>query len=81
MLGQQREQQLIADGVVIDPPLRQHNAGLVDECHVVVIFSPIDSTEHRHKQHPPSSRVVDESAVHADALMAGLVGPTSHGPS
>jgi hypothetical protein len=81
VLGQEREQQLIADGVVIDPPLRQHDAGLVDERHVVVIFSPVDPTEHVHKQHPPSSQVVAESAVHADALMAGLVGPTSHGPS
>ena len=60
MLGQEREQQLIADGVVIDPPLRQYDAGLVDECHVVMILSPVDPTEHLHKQHPPSARVVDE---------------------
>jgi len=53
VLGQEREQQLIADGVVIDPPLRQYDAGLVDECHVVMILSPVDPTEHLHKQHPP----------------------------
>ena len=55
MLGQEREQQLIASGVVIDPPLRQHNAGLVDESHVVVILSPVDPTEYVHKQQPPSA--------------------------
>jgi hypothetical protein len=33
VLSQEREQLLIASGVVIDPPLRQHNAGLVVERH------------------------------------------------
>ena len=53
VLSQEREQQLIANCVVIDPPLRHHDAGLIDEGHVVVIFSPVDPTEHLHKQHPP----------------------------
>lgn len=57
MLSQQLEQELIAESVVSDPSLRQHDTGLVDECDVVVVFSPVDPTEHLHGQHPPSSRV------------------------
>jgi hypothetical protein len=45
VLGQEREQQLIAEGVVIDPPLRQHHTGLVDQCHVIVIFRPVNPTD------------------------------------
>jgi hypothetical protein len=77
------EQPLVTEAIVINPPFGHYDASLVNQGHVVMIFSLVNPTEHLHKHHPPSSlgNSCGESAVHADALMAGLGGPTSHGPS
>jgi hypothetical protein len=49
MLAKQREQDLIPEAVVRTPFPREHRSGAVNKGDVVVIFSPVDATKHRHR--------------------------------
>jgi hypothetical protein len=42
MVGEHLQQHREAGGVVVDPPLGQQAAGLVDQGHVVVRLGPVD---------------------------------------
>jgi len=49
VLGKQLEKQLIPEAVVRNPFSPEHRSGVVNKGDGVVIFSPVDSTKHRHR--------------------------------
>ena len=54
VLGEQPEQQLIAEAVVGDAPSCQHDADVIHNGDVVMVLGPVDATQHRHDDTPRS---------------------------
>jgi hypothetical protein len=55
VLGQQRQDLTEACCVITDTDRSHHNTGLVDQGHVMMILSPIDTARYRYHPLIPSS--------------------------
>jgi hypothetical protein len=79
VLLEQPEQQLVSESVVGDPPPGHDNSSIINDRDVVMVFSPVDATERRHRRLPRIR--ICESAVHAKRSNGRALGPASHWPS
>ena len=76
VLSKQVEQQLIAERVVEEASPGQHESSMVNNGDVLVVFSPVDATEHGTMTH--LTRALVESAVHAERSNGRARGPAPH---